>query len=154
MLAACAAHYLEVLVPYLHVSCCRSPRCGGKTVLGAGFYATSDKQRVAAAAAAAQAAFHAAGIQLATPATANKAAVAGIVIETDGLVFLGQPLGSDGAALPVGGGTYRTDKTEGFIKQHDHRLRQVIALSHRDERSYSALVRLSVQLAHLLLRWS
>ena len=106
----------------------------------------------------------------------------GIQIVYDGLIFLGTPVGAEqertpvntgsmagnGAAAaldarPLGGdhagmilGTpeYRQAAVEAYIAEHDARLRRVVELSKRDGRSHTSLAHLSVQLAHLLLRWS
>ena len=50
--------------------------------------------------------------------------------------------------------SYRERKVREMIDAHDRRLRAVVDLSRRDGRSYTSLVKLSVQLSHLLLSWS
>jgi hypothetical protein len=49
---------------------------------------------------------------------------------------------------------YRQAAMEAYIAEHDARLRRVVELSKRDGWSHTSLAHLSVQLVHLLLRWS
>jgi hypothetical protein len=68
----------------------------------------------------------------------------GIAVEEEGMVFLGTPIGEERpdvtgpgargvggfqAAVPLGNLAYRERTLQGFIDDHDARLRQVVALS-------------------------
>jgi hypothetical protein len=56
--------------------------------------------------------------------------------------------------LPVGQACYPTTKLEGFIDDHDERLRRIVELSHRDASTNSALLAHNKMLAMALLKWS
>jgi hypothetical protein len=91
----------------------------------------------------------------------------GIAVEEEGMVFFGTPIGEERpdvtgpdargaggfqAAVPLGNLAYRERMVQGFIDDHNARLRQVVAFGLRDGRSHTGLTHLSKQLAHHLLR--
>ena len=118
-----------------------------KTVLGLNFYANRSEAETEAL--RAQAADLFGGYQ-------NDAGQ-GIAVEEDGMVFLGTPIGEERpdvtgpdargvggfqAAVPLGNLAYRERTVQGFIDDHDARLRQVVALGLRDGRSHTGLTHL------------
>ena len=60
----------------------------------------------------------------------------------------------DRAPCEIGSVEYRQRKAFEVIESHDDRIRRVVELAHRDNRSYASLTTLSVQLAHLLLKYT
>ena len=89
-----------------------------------------------------------------------------IPIVWDGMVFLGTPSGAERngpntrpradrhAPMPAGGTYYRETTVEGFIDDHDIRLRRTVQLAQRDGRSCSELTALSKMFAIVILRFS
>jgi hypothetical protein len=129
----------------------------GKTVLGLNFYASRTEAETAAMRTQAADLF----------GSYQNDAGQGIAVEEEGMVFLGTPIGEERpdvtgpdargaggfqAAVPLGNPAYRERTVQGFIDDHDARLRQVVALGLRDGRSHTGLTHLSKQLAHHLLR--
>ena len=89
-----------------------------------------------------------------------------IPIVWDGMVFLGTPSGAERngpntrpradrhAPMPASGTYYRETTVEGFIDDHDIRLRRTVQLAQRDGRSCSELTALSKMFAIVILRFS
>jgi hypothetical protein len=130
----------------------------GKTVLGLNFYASRTEAETEAMRAEAADLF----------GSYQNDAGQGIAVEEEGMIFLGTPIGGEErpdvtgpdargaggfqATVPLGNLAYRERTVQGFIDDHDARLRQVVALGLRDGRSHTGLTHLSKQLAHHLLR--
>ena len=53
------------------------------------------------------------------------------MVQSNGQVLLGTPLGADSADVHVGSAQYRSGKLRDMLDQHDDRLRSVVALSRR-----------------------
>ena len=75
------------------------------------------------------------------------------MVQSDGQVLLGTPLGVDSADIHVGSAQYRVRKLRDMIDAHDDRLRGVVQLARRAGLTGSSTQRISVQLSQLLLRW-
>ena len=54
------------------------------------------------------------------------------LVQMDGQVLLGTPLGADSADVHVGSVEYRARKIRDMVDQHDDRLRHVVALARRE----------------------
>jgi len=130
-----------------------------KTVVGCGYYMPTDERadyaqhvRTVFAGHLPEANVLCEGqILLGTPMGDDKMTRSSESFSGDAPVYIGPNDASDGSE---DGPSYREQKVLAMIDAHDRRLRAVVDLSRRDGRSYTALVRLSVQLAHLLLQWS
>ena len=75
------------------------------------------------------------------------------MVQCDGQVLLGTPLGSDSEAVHVGSVLYRAQKLLDMTDAHDARLREVVGLARRKGMAGTSTQRISVQLSELLLRW-
>jgi len=75
------------------------------------------------------------------------------MVQVDGQVLLGTPLGADSASVHVGGAGYRQRKLADMVDAHDVRLRSVVGLARRSGMKGTSTQRISIQLSQLLLRW-
>ena len=76
------------------------------------------------------------------------------MMEREGLIFLGSPIGYDQAGVAVGPQAYREASANNFIDQHEVMLLGVARLAHWDSDKFDLLCTLSLQLSQLLIRWS
>ena len=109
-----------------------------KTVCGVGYYATDDATR---------------DMALAEARRVFGGVLPSHMIQSEGQVLLGEPLGHDSAAVRVGSVGYRAAKLLEMVDAHDTRLREVVALARRKGTVGGSTHRISVQLSRLLLRW-